>query len=988
MKLLLLLFILLPANNSFHELHASYLNHEPYSTKTNASRIYLIDDFEQGTLTGWSNLQDWENSEATPISGNYSLKHSTGVNSSFISHPLQIPDLNSDTITWRLQLKNGNWDPSGANRFWFYLTSDRANISTGANGYAIGVNFTGTDDRLRLWRITAGTPTPVISSTLDWNENTLAGIEVTRFPGGRWELKINRDGGFVNLISSGSAIDNTHRTSQACGLMFFYTSTRIGLLWMDDVYVGKPIPDIIPPVITKSEILTVNTIALTFSELLETQSALEISNYSINNIIHPVRVEFLQGSQQSVILHFTEPFAEKTPFVLRTSGIKDRAGNLITPADITLEYESFKPKSLRIIGNNRLKISFNRDLNALSAETEGNYTLLPGNIHPGTATVNTILRNEVFIDFSIPFTEKLNYTLRLENIRDVANDLVIPSLLEFVYFNPAPYDVIINEIMARPNPSFGLPGFEYIELHNTTIYPVDLTGWTIRAGTTTRTIPEYIMAAGEYLILCHPNNVAAFGVYGETLGTPSFPSLTDAGATISLWNNNNQVISTVTYTDQWYGSSFKAAGGWSLEKIDPKNPCAGDLNWKASMHPSGGTPGKTNSIRSQNPDVQVPVIHRAVPISSTILRMFFTEPFHYLTVSSPDLFIVDNQLGHPIQVIFNPPDFMSVELVFAQSFNPGVTYTITVNQNVTDCAGNRLGSRNSVKFAMSIQPENFDLVVNEILFNPFDGGVDFVEVYNRSNKVINLQNVLIASRNLTTRELQSISQASPNGFLIFPSEYSVITTNAGRVLKDYYSPNIFGFSEIKSMPAFNNDKGNVVLLNNGMEIIDEFTYNEQMHYTLLPGVKGVSLERINFNTETNKPMNWHSASQAAGFATPAYQNSQFNHGIEPADKEIIISPEVFSPDNDGFDDVVYIYYEFDKPGFIANTTIFDARGRIVKKLTKNQLLGTSGFLSWDGTGDAGQMSQLGIYLILIDLFHSDGTVKQFKKTCVLAGKIY
>lgn len=953
-----------------------------------SKQVIFFEDFEQGTLAGWGNTGDWEISEESPISGSYSLKHLSGSGTSYIYHPLEIANLNSDTVTWRLQLKNGNWDPSGTNKFWFYLISDQSNLSSNVNGYAVGVNYTGTDDLLKIWRITNGSVSAtVLSSTLDWDVNTLVGIEVTRFPGGDWELKLNPQGGFNNMVTEGTGSDNTHLTSNYCGLYFVYTATRAGLLWIDDIYAGKPIIDTVAPFIEKAEVLTSNTIRLTFNEFLDPAAALDVSNYLIIGSAHPVTAQFLSGSQQQILLSFSQAFIEMTPFQLSVSGIKDLAGNEIVPGSIDLLYESFKATEIRVTANNKLKISFNREVNISSGQTVSNYILIPGNVNPVNATVSVTQNNEVFLEFANPFDERTDYELHLENIRDLFDDIIEPTIMEFIYFVALPYDLVINEIMAKPSPSFGLPGNEYIELYNKTPYMVDLTGWTIRVGTTSRSITEYQIIPGGYLILCNPINTDSFKPYGETLGINSFPAIPDAGQIISLWNNHDQVISSVNYTDKWYNSSFKAAGGWSLEMIDPENPCAGADNWSASMSPSGGTPGKANSLLAQNPDLITPGIHRAVLLSDKILRVFFTEPYYYTSISSPEIFTVDNQIGSPLQVVVNPPMFLSVDLVFSQSFTAGITYTVNIEKVITDCAGNFLGSRNSVKFALPLQPEYFDLVVNEILFNPLEGGVNFVEVFNRSNKVINLQDVLITSRDLTAGTLRTIYQASIDGFLVFPMEYAVITTRAELVLRDYYTPNVYGFSEISTIPSFNNDKGNVILLNKSMDILDEFYYDEKMHYPLLTGVKGVSLERINYNKETNSKENWHSASQTAGFATPAYQNSQYNTGEESSRKEIMIEPDVFSPDNDGVDDFVSIYYEFEKPGFVATITIFDSRGRIVRKLAGNQLLGTSGFFSWDGTTDARQMSPLGIYLIHIDLFHADGSRKQYKETCVLAGKL-
>jgi hypothetical protein len=150
----------------------------------------------------------------------------------------------------------------------------------------------------------------------------------------------------------------------------------------------------------------------------------------------------------------------------------------------------------------------------------------------------------------------------------------------------------------------------------------------------------------------------------------------------------------------------------------------------------------------------------------------------------------------------------------------------------------------------------------------------------------------------------------------------------------------------------------------------------------------VSLERIDFNRTTQDFTNWHSAAEDIGFATPGYKNSQFNDAGETTiDNAIEITPEIFSPDEDGINDVTNINYNFETPGFIANITIYDSKGRIVKYLVRNELLGIKGTYSWDGINEEREKSRIGIYIVYVEVYNLSGKVKHYKKSCVLGGKL-
>ncbi len=101
---------------------------------------------------------------------------------------------------------------------------------------------------------------------------------------------------------------------------------------------------------------------------------------------------------------------------------------------------------------------------------------------------------------------------------------------------------------------------------------------------------------------------------------------------------------------------------------------------------------------------------------------------------------------------------------------------------------------------------------------------------------------------------------------------------------------------------------------------------------------------------------------------------------------ITLTPKVFSPDNDGFDDFATLNYKFAQTGNVANLTIFDAAGRPVKYLERNALTGLEGFFRWDGLNDKQQKLPQGIYIFYLEVFNASGKKQQFRHTIVLARK--
>ena len=103
-------------------------------------------------------------------------------------------------------------------------------------------------------------------------------------------------------------------------------------------------------------------------------------------------------------------------------------------------------------------------------------------------------------------------------------------------------------------------------------------------------------------------------------------------------------------------------------------------------------------------------------------------------------------------------------------------------------------------------------------------------------------------------------------------------------------------------------------------------------------------------------------------------------------EEIFLDSETFSPDNDGFEDVLRIFYNFSQTDRVANVTIFNDQGRLMKKLIRNETTAAKGEWIWDGLDDNNAKVKTGIYILFIELFDLSGNVKKYKKTAVAASR--
>ncbi len=560
---------------------------------------------------------------------------------------------------------------------------------------------------------------------------------------------------------------------------------------------------------------------------------------------------------------------------------------------------------------------------------------------------------------------------------------VIISLLLFsaTAISQNRYDVVIDEIMADPTPQIGLPNNEWLELKNTTAIPVNLQNWRIGDATgLSGPMPNFTLQPDSFVIVCTGSAVAAMSAFGTTISVTSFPSLDNDGDQLFLRAANGRTIHAVSYTSGWYQNAVKKDGGWTLEMIDTKSPCAGSSNWKASVSVTGGTPGKKNSIDAINNDATAPQLKRAYTTDNVTIVLVYDEPVDSLSGATLANYSIDGGLTL-ISATAIAPLFNQVQLKTNAPLVVNTVYTITAS-NVKDCKNNTIGSANKVRVGLPVDAAAGEWIINEILFNPRSNAFDYVEFYNNSNKIFDASKLYIANRN-SSGVISSIKVLSATPFYIFPGDYIVETEDADNLAMQYLVQKPENVLVISSPPSFSDDEGTVVALNFQGNVVDEVKYKDDWHFKLIDDAEGVSLERIDPAGPSQDETNWHSAASTAGYGTPTYKNSQYKL-LSSINATVEVSPKVFSPDNDGRDDIATIQYEVTEPGYIANITIFDAAGRPVRNLVRNGTLGLNGYWNWDGLDDRGNKLPVGTYIIFSEIFNLQGKKKKFKNTVVLA----
>jgi hypothetical protein len=808
----------------------------------------------------------------------------TATSTSFLFTPSEA----INNAVWECWVKI-NYSTSSSNYASIYLASDKADISTGCNGYYVQIG--GTNDEVSLF-VQEGTKKTKIIDGIDKRTDGSTvelRIRVTRDAAGNFALysKLAPESSFV---LEGTIQDNVIKTSNYFGVLFANTTTTGSCYYFDDITVsGDKFADKDAPKWTTFTLEQPNKLKLGFSEAMDFSLATFIVD---NNQGGPVS-QTVSSDKTTIEFTFASNFERGKLYKLQLSGLTDLAGNKLEEASRTIGI--IEPK---VVG-----------------------------------------------------------------------------------------DLILNEVMFE-NPVSSL---EYVELYNTSDKLLDVSGLVFTTRKTDGTLnsgckvpSKTLMLPHAYLALCADadsvRNYHHCLAESNILTTSTWSPLNNEGSTLVLASSAKDTIyDELTYSTKWHNKWVTSPKGISLERNSPNLPTQSQFSWHSSVSADTnyGTPGFKNS---EYVDSEVPTWTSFTLEQPNKLKLSFSEPMDF----SKAAFTVDNEIGNPTSQLVSA-DKMSVILSFSTEFTRGKNYSLQAF-GLSDLAGNLLlDNTRSIGIIESKIPE--DLIINEIMFDNPLNSLEYIEIYNRSDKVLDLSGVTLTTRK-TDGSLNTGVKIPVNTCLL-PDTYLALCENADSV-RNYYGLTRAANILSTEWSSLNNDNATIALTNAAKDTIyDEVSYNVKWHHVLVKNTKGVSLERINPNLPSQSPSSWHSAASEVNSGTPGYQNSQYRTltEVSTAEKFVWAEPEAFSPDNDGVDDICMVHYKTESNGFVANAIVFNAIGEKVFQLATNQLLATEGMFSWDGRTDKGKNINVGVYVLYFEMFNPQtGVRKQSKLPIVVSSR--
>lgn len=278
------------------------------------------------------------------------------------------------------------------------------------------------------------------------------------------------------------------------------------------------------------------------------------------------------------------------------------------------------------------------------------------------------------------------------------------------------------------------------------------------------------------------------------------------------------------------------------------------------------------------------------------------------------------------------------------------------------------------------------VVINEIMYQPFAGDAEYVEFVNTGPRTIDLCRWVLrddkGSRLIVPPAVNGATMLPPGGVAVVASDSSIF----------YRFPALWRMDQggvlVRShgFPALNNSGDRLGLSDPAGFVIDSVAYDPAWHNPAVVDPTGRSLEKLAPMLTPNDRRSWSTCLKPAG-GTPGLANSIFTD-VVPGQSRLSFLPNPFSPDNDGRDDFVLVMYEAPVAPMTLNISIYDVRGRLIRRLASNEHGGLRGEIPWDGRDDYGRCARIGMYVVFLEaLDENGGQIFAARGVVILAGKL-
>jgi hypothetical protein len=533
--------------------------------------------------------------------------------------------------------------------------------------------------------------------------------------------------------------------------------------------------------------------------------------------------------------------------------------------------------------------------------------------------------------------------------------------------------VVINEIMYAP--SSGSP--EWLELFNVSVKTIDIRNWKVGNRQPENryqlTSESRLLFPGEFLTVTKDSallrSIYPWLTPESVLQVPALPTFlwNNEGDAVVLSDQRGSLLDTLFYSTLWGGTA-----GFSLERIDPTAPSTDSLNWGSSVDADRATPGKPNSVVLLDYDLTITALSQldatgsSVVLSASIVNVGRTSSSLlsislYHDANSDSIASISERIADTTLVGALAYRETSIVSLGWESPIPGTHTAIAVLEDARD-----LRSANDTAFGLvQVGFPATALVINEIMYEPLPDQSEYIELYNAGGTDVDVSGWTITD-GPGSSGVSNVFELGVSSRIVRPGEYFVIASDSS--ILDLFPTVVLSAPGLLAIPnsdlSLNNDGDMVMLRDQTGKIIDSLQYLPSWHNPGVHDQTGRSLEKVSPQLNGSDARSWGTCARFEG-GTPGERNSIYATS-KPGASRLSFSPNPFSPDGDGFEDVVILHYMLPTEVATISVSIYDVMGRLIRRLSTDEPSGAMGDLVWNGYDDENRKARIGMYVVFLE----------------------